>query len=155
MSQHFPSASGLRQPEKGLTIPSRNEKVRYCPSDKSTFNPPPLPCDSSRLRSVSADSSHTALRFLGAADLPPNNTPRSVLHIHSASVRRHGNRSFGRLRCEQEGIRPVLLLLWFALVHLFRPDDGLVCSTRTYRRPSSLPVSRSAKILEEQSKRRL
>ncbi len=59
-----------------------------------TFRPPPLPCDSSRLRSVSADSSHTAFRFLGAAALPPNKIARSVLH----SVERQGGGGAGALK---------------------------------------------------------
>ena len=61
--------------------------MRFCEAHH-TLRPPPLPCESSRLRSVSADSSHTALRFFGADDLPPNKVARSVLH----SVTRRGRR---------------------------------------------------------------
>lgn len=62
-----------------------------------TFCPPPLPCDSSRLRSVSAVSSHTALRFFVAGDLPPNKTPRSVLVTREIGVIRKKVTTKGQL----------------------------------------------------------
>ena len=65
--------------------------------------PPPLPWDSSRFRSTSADSSHTAFRFWGALDLAPNKTALSELRCRSAAVRdrgyeRGGGGGCGRVR---------------------------------------------------------
>lgn len=68
---HEPRACARRRGGKRYAVQHR--------TPSRTFAPPPLPWESSRFRSTSADSSHTAFLFLGAPDFPPNNKDRSVL----------------------------------------------------------------------------